>query len=78
MMTNDRIYIIDDNESRRKTLHTIFDFIGYPTEALPFVTLEKESNLNPSIILLGACASLEQTTKQLAFLTKLFPQVPGT
>lgn len=76
MMTNDRIYIIDDNESRNTLLHNIFDFIGYPAKTLTFAALEKEPDLNPQIILLGACASLEQTTKQLVLLLKQFPQVP--
>ena len=76
MRTNDRIYIIDDNESRSTKLHHIFDFLDYPTEIVTFTDLETDVNVNPSIILLGACALLEQTTKQLAFLAQKFPHIP--
>lgn len=76
MTSNNRIYIIDDNEARTNKLHTVFDVIGYPTENVTFAALQHKTQINPDVILLGASATLDQTLKQLEFLARQFPQVP--
>jgi sigma-54 specific flagellar transcriptional regulator A len=76
MMNNVTIYIIDNDESRSDKLQTVFDFITQSIEVIPFDTMCDNSNLQPSVIILGGSPSLEQTMQQLNRLVSHFSQVP--
>ena len=76
MITNDRIYIIDDNEERSEKLRTLFDFIGQPIEVLKSTSLLALSNANPSVIILGAGSTQEHTLRLLDSLMKQFSKIP--
>jgi sigma-54 specific flagellar transcriptional regulator A len=76
MSSNDRIYIIDDNEERCEKLRTIFDFIGQPIEVTKFATWQIITDPNPSVIILGAHTSFERTLDELDLLVKDFSKVP--
>ena len=76
MRSNDKIYIIDDNESRCEKLRTIFDFIGQSIETAKFTTWQIISDAHPGVIILGAHPSLEKTLDELDSLVKQFPKVP--
>lgn len=76
MSSNERIFIIDDNEDRCDKLRTIFDFIGQSIEVTKFATWQIITNSNPSVIILGAHASFEKTLDELDSLVKQFSKVP--
>ena len=75
MSSNERIFIIDDNEDRCEKLRTIFDFIGESIEVTKFATWQIISS-NPSVIILGAHFSFEKTLDELDSLVKQFSKVP--
>ncbi|MCL9683456.1 sigma-54 dependent transcriptional regulator [Legionella maioricensis] len=76
MSSNERIFIIDDNEDRCEKLRTIFDFIGQSIEVTKFATWQIITNSNPSVIILGAHSSFEKTLDELDSLVKQFSKVP--
>jgi sigma-54 specific flagellar transcriptional regulator A len=76
MISNDSIYIIDDNSNRRDTLRTLFDFIGQPVALVKsneWLTLPKAE---PRIIIVGSCDSKEQTLALLDALVAHFVKTP--
>lgn len=76
MSSNDRIYIVDDNEDRCTKLRTIFDFIGHLTEVTRFASWQILVNPEPSVIILGAASSFDKTMDELDALVKHFSKVP--
>ncbi len=76
MSSNERIFIIDDNEDRCEKLRTIFDFIGQSIEVTKFATWQIIATSNPSVIILGAHSSFEKTLDELDLLVKQFSKVP--
>lgn len=76
MSSNDKIYIIDDNEDRCARLRTIFDFIGQSIETTRYSGWQIISSLEPDVIILGANSSFEKTMNELEFLVKRFSNVP--
>lgn len=76
MISNDRIYIIDDNENRSEKLQTLFDFIGLPIALFKSGAWRDNVTFNPSLIILGASATVEQTINQLSVLVEHFSSVP--
>lgn len=76
MRSNDRIYIIDDDKERCDKLRTIFDFIGQFSEVTQYGNWQLSVNPNPSVIVLGACASFEKMMDELDTLVKRFPKTP--
>ena len=76
MSSNERIFIIDDNEDRCEKLRTIFDFIGQSIEVTKFATWQIINNSNPSVVILGAHPSFEKTLDELDSLVKQFPRAP--
>lgn len=76
MSSDDKIYIIDDNQDRCNKLRTIFDFLGDPTVIAPFATWQIINNSKPSVILLGANKSIDRTMDELDTLVKHYPKTP--
>lgn len=76
MLSNDVIYIIDDDESRCLKLRTIFDFIGQSVAVSKFVLWRKTQDINPGVIIVGAQTSFDKTVEELDLLVKYFPRVP--
>lgn len=76
MISNDRIYIIDDNENRSEKLQTLFDFIGLPIALFKSEAWRADATFNPSLIILGASATVEKTINQLSVLLEHFSSVP--
>ncbi|CEG56351.1 sigma-54 dependent transcriptional regulator [Legionella fallonii] len=76
MSSNERIFIIDDNEDRCDKLRTIFNFIGQSIEVTKFATWQIITTVNPSVIILGAHTSFEKTLDELDSLVKQFSKAP--
>lgn len=76
MSNDEKIYIIDNKEDRCAKLRTIFDFIGETAEITSYDHWKAISNPNPSVIILGAHASLNETIDELDELVKTFSKVP--
>ncbi|KGP63198.1 ATPase AAA [Legionella norrlandica] len=76
MRSNDKVYIIDDNEDRCAKLRTIFDFIDQSCEVTQYNKWQLINNPDPSIIMLGASVSLEETIDELNSLARRFPKIP--
>lgn len=76
MSTNEIVYIIDDDKTRRDKLRTIIDFIGKTC------TFDDYSNPQPAnlsiaqIVIVGAHTSVEETTDLLHELAILAPDLP--
>ncbi|WP_298627088.1 sigma-54 dependent transcriptional regulator [uncultured Legionella sp.] len=76
MSGNEKIYIIDENESRCDKLRTIFDFLGQSTEVSKYYSWQLLINPNPEVIILGADRVSERTLDELDSLAKQFSKVP--
>ncbi len=76
MRSNDKIYIVDDDEARCTKLHTILDFIGQSTEVAKYSSWQVITDPNPGMIILAANSSCEKTLNELDALVKQFPKVP--
>lgn len=76
MISNDKIYIIDDNETRSDKLRTLFDFINQPVEIIKSSVWPSLNLSNPGAIVFGACASVEKTLTALDPLVKYFSKTP--
>lgn len=76
MSSNDKIYIIDDNEDRCARLRTIFDFIGQSIDVTRYSGWQVTTSLEPDVIILGANSSFEKTMNELEFLVRRFSKVP--
>lgn len=76
MSSKDKVYIIDNNESRSDKLSTILDFVGESTEVSRFGAWNVTSHSTPDIILLGVSDSVESTLKELNYLVEQFTKVP--
>lgn len=74
-MSAEKIYIIDDNQSRCEKLHTIFDFIGQPIEWSPYASWKVSANPDPAVIIIGAC-TFEKTMDELDALNKQYSKTP--
>ncbi|PWY54804.1 sigma-54-dependent Fis family transcriptional regulator [Legionella qingyii] len=75
MSINDKVFIIDNNESRGNTLRTILDFIGESTEVNKYSEW-KVADIEPNVILLGASEAIQETINELDALVNKFPNVP--
>jgi sigma-54 specific flagellar transcriptional regulator A len=75
MSSKDKVYVIDNNESRGEKLGTILDFIGESTEVTRFGAWNNAASI-PDVILLGASESIENTLKELDSLVTHFTKVP--
>ena len=75
-MSNNTIYIIDDDKIRSDKLHTLFNFIDHEAVLFGFAEIQKTSYLDPPVILLGASTSDEETQNQLNYLVAQFAQTP--
>ncbi|QEY51894.1 sigma-54 dependent transcriptional regulator [Legionella longbeachae] len=76
MSISDKVYIIDNNQSRGEKLRTIFDFIGELTEVSMYGKWQVFAELNPDVIVLGASESLEETLHELDALVNKFLKTP--
>jgi sigma-54 specific flagellar transcriptional regulator A len=76
MSGNEKIYIIDENESRCDKLRTIFDFLGQSTETSKYSSWQLLTDPNPHVIILGADVQFEKTLDELDSLVKQFSKVP--
>ena len=76
MSSNDRIFIIDDNEDRCTKLRIILDFIGESTVVSQYSTWQILTNSDPRAIILGAHTSSSRTIDELDYLTKQFSKTP--
>ncbi|KTD02535.1 sigma-54 dependent transcriptional regulator [Fluoribacter gormanii] len=75
MSINDKVFIIDNNESRGNTLRTILDFIGESTEVNKYGEW-KIADIEPDVVLLGASEAIQETINELDALVNKFPKVP--
>ncbi|WP_454781179.1 sigma-54 dependent transcriptional regulator [Legionella sp. WA2022007384] len=75
MSINDKVFIIDNNESRGNTLRTILDFIGESTEVNKYSEWQI-ADIEPEVILLGASEVIQETINELDSLVNKFPKVP--
>ncbi|HHT0594826.1 TPA: sigma-54 dependent transcriptional regulator [Legionella anisa] len=75
MSINDKVLIIDNNESRCGKLRTILDFIGESTEVSKYSEWYF-SEMSPDVILLSASESIQETINELDSLVHKFPKVP--
>ncbi len=75
MSINDKVFIIDNNESRGNKLRTILDFIGESTEVSKYSEWHV-AGINPDVILLGASESIQETMNELDSLVNNFVKVP--
>lgn len=75
MSINDKVFIIDNNESRGNKLRTILDFIGESTEVSKYSEWHV-AGINPDVILLGASESIQETMNELDALVNNFVKVP--
>lgn len=76
MISNDSIYIIDDNLNRRDTLRTLFDFIGQPVKLFKSSEDITRSKEDPRIIIVGSCDTKEHTLSLLDNLVARFANTP--
>ncbi len=76
MSGNEKIYIIDENESRCDKLHTIFDFLGQSTNISKYSRWQLLTSTNPDVIILGADKLIERTLDELDSLVKQFSKTP--
>ncbi|MGM9451832.1 sigma-54 dependent transcriptional regulator [Legionella bozemanae] len=75
MSINDKVLIIDNNESRCGKLCTILDFIGESTEVSKYSAWHL-ADISPDVILLGASESIQETISELDSLVNKFAKVP--
>ncbi|AWN74747.1 sigma-54-dependent Fis family transcriptional regulator [Legionella anisa] len=75
MSINDKVLIIDNNESRCGKLRTILDFIGESTEVSKYSEWYF-SDMSPDVILLSASESIQETINELDSLVNKFSKVP--
>ncbi|QLZ69585.1 sigma-54-dependent Fis family transcriptional regulator [Legionella sp. PC1000] len=75
MSTNDKVLIIDNNESRCGKLRTILDFIGESTEVSKYSEWYF-ADISPDVILLSASESIQETINELDSLVNKFAKVP--
>ncbi|ARB90853.1 sigma-54 interaction domain-containing protein [Legionella longbeachae] len=76
MSISDKVYIIDNNQSRGEKLRTILDFIGELTEVSIYGKWQVFAESNPDVIVLGASESLEETLHELDALVNKFLKTP--
>jgi sigma-54 dependent transcriptional regulator, flagellar regulatory protein len=76
MNSDDRVYVIDNNEHRADKLRTIFDFIGENTEVTMYGKWQVITESNPNVIILGVSESVHETLQELDSLVNTFDQVP--
>lgn len=76
MSSNDKVYIIDNNEGRSDKLRTILDFIGESTEVTRYGNLGIFADANPEVIILGAHESIEENLNELDSLVNQFVKIP--
>lgn len=76
MSSNDRIYIIDNQEDRCSKLRTIFDFIGESIVITSYAAWKLVADTSPKVIFLGANKSSEETLSELESLVKCFSKTP--
>lgn len=75
-MSNDKVYVIDNNASRSEKLHTILDFIGEFTVVTQYGKWLTHADADPDVIILGASESVEETLQELDSLANQFTKAP--
>jgi len=74
--TNEVVYIIDDDKTRRDKLCTIIDFIGKAWSWSDYDNPQARALSDAQIVIVGANPSLNETTDLLHELSALAPNVP--
>ncbi|MBI2785129.1 MAG: sigma-54-dependent Fis family transcriptional regulator, partial [Legionella longbeachae] len=76
MGSNDKVYIIDNNESRADKLSMILNFVGETTEVTNYGKWQLITDVNPDILIVGGAESVEETLNELDSLMINFVKVP--
>lgn len=75
-MSNERIFIIDDNQERALKLETILDFVGECSSLTNFSEWRTQPFDEAKMLVIGACVATRQCMKIIATLFDVYPCLP--